>query len=164
MHRLLTQLRDLDDMREDLSPEEYTSSKADTLQQMEDFQKTLEKLVAGDVTLVSQFGAMQLAVREAILGGSDRGGIQRLFANKSTSGLRSKLASLEQDLKLNRIQADAFASLATDIIVSLERLGEALSQGEQELLEKGKRNMQGYEEAFDDAVGGHIVDAARKDL
>lgn len=163
LSRLLTQLSDLEGMRGDMDADEFEAARADTVQQMEEFQKTLDKLVAGDVSLVSALGSMRLAVRQAILGGSDRGAIQELFSSKSTSGLRGKLASLEEDLRLQRISAEAHASLSVDILRSLDKLGETLSARERELLARSK-GLEGYEVAGDEAsdVGSSVVEAARR--
>jgi len=160
MNRLIQQLSDLDEMRDDMDETEYTSSRADTLEQMREFEATLNKLVAGDVSLVSKLDAMRNAVHSYITGACRDPNITRLFASKSTSGLRSKLASLEQDLKLNRIPQDAFNSLAVEVVVALEKLGEALSPSEQNLLERARRNFDGFVSASDDAVGTHLLDSA----
>lgn len=45
---------------EELSDGEYDEMKEDTLDQMREFQETLQKMVGGDMTLVDEFGAMQL--------------------------------------------------------------------------------------------------------
>lgn len=159
MNRLIQQLSDLDEMRDDMDELEYNSSRADTLEQMKEFEATLNKLVAGDVSLVSKLDAMRNAVHSYISGACRDPSITRLFASKSTSGLRSKLASLEQDLKLNRIPQDAFNSLAVEVVVALEKLGEVLSPNEQNLIERARRNLDGFV-AHDDAVGTHILDSA----
>lgn len=163
LNRLLQQLQDLDLAKADgdIDEEEYASSRTDTLDQMKEFEATLNKLVSGDVSLISQFDSYRNAVHAYIVGSCRDPGITKMFANKSTSGLRNKLASLEQDLKLGRIQPDAFNSLAIDILLALEKLGEALTANEVDMLEKNKRNLDGFVVA-EDQVGSHIIDAAKR--
>ena len=60
LSRLLTQLQDCEDLKEDLDPEEYEETRQDTLQQLREFQNTLTRMTSGDNTLVSQFGSVQL--------------------------------------------------------------------------------------------------------
>ena len=60
LSRLLTQLQDCEDLKEDLDPEEYEETRADTLQQLKEFQETLTRMTSGDNTLVSQLGSVQL--------------------------------------------------------------------------------------------------------
>ena len=60
LSRLLTQLQDCEDLKEDLDPEEYEETRADTLQQLREFQNTLTRMTSGDNTLVSELGSVQL--------------------------------------------------------------------------------------------------------
>ena len=46
--------------RDDLEPEEYQETKIETLEQMREFQCSLTKLAAGDLSLVDYFAAIQL--------------------------------------------------------------------------------------------------------
>ena len=161
LNRLLQQLQDLEEMKDDMEESEYTSSKEDTLQQMKEFEQTLDRLISGDVTLVSQLDSMRNAVKAYVTGACRDPNITKMFANKSTAGLRSKLSSLEQDLKLGRITDDAFNSLAVEIVASLEKLGEGLSPQEVSILEKSRRNLEGFTLA-EGEIGMHVLEAAGK--
>ena len=66
LSRLLTQLQDCEDLKEDLDPDEYEETRADTLQQLREFQATLNKMTSGDNTLVSELGSVQL-VRKSFI-------------------------------------------------------------------------------------------------
>lgn len=46
--------------RDDLEPEEYNETKQETLEQMREFQSSLAKLAAGDLSLTDYFAAIQL--------------------------------------------------------------------------------------------------------
>lgn len=60
LSRLLTQLQDCEDLKEDLDPEEYEETRAETLEQLREFQTSLTRMTSGDNTLVSQLGSVQL--------------------------------------------------------------------------------------------------------
>ncbi len=47
-------------LREDFEPEEYQETKTETLEQMREFQSSLAKLAAGDLSLTDYFAAIQL--------------------------------------------------------------------------------------------------------
>ena len=66
--RLLTQLNDIEELKADLTPEEYQEQKDDTVAQLKEFEAMLVKQIAGDstLTLQSQLDATRMAVRAAI--------------------------------------------------------------------------------------------------
>jgi uncharacterized protein YdcH (DUF465 family) len=64
--RLMNQLTDLEENRESLDEEEYSSMKQDTLQQLKEFGELLERQKAGNVTLIDHLNQVQIAIREAV--------------------------------------------------------------------------------------------------
>ena len=66
LERLLDQLQDLENSKDELDEEEYADMKEDTLEQVEEFQASLTKLSSGDLGLVDSISAMQLAIQGAI--------------------------------------------------------------------------------------------------
>lgn len=46
-----------------MEPEEYEESKADTMDQLEELNKSLSKHLSGDMTLVDHLSSMQLVSR-----------------------------------------------------------------------------------------------------
>jgi hypothetical protein len=64
--RLLDQLKDLDELREELDDSEYEAMKADTVAQLKEFDASLAKMVEGNMTLQSELDATRMAVRAAI--------------------------------------------------------------------------------------------------
>lgn len=102
---------------------------------MKEFEGSLQRLVAGNVTLVDSIGTAQLAIQAAIRS-STSPEIINMFVKKETGGLRNRLASLDSDLKLGRIPRDSYESQAVEILVLLEKLKEPLSPVEQEMLRK----------------------------
>ena len=66
LERLLDQLQDLENSKDELEEEEYSDMREDTLEQVEEFQASLTKLSSGDLGLVDSLSAMQLAIQGAI--------------------------------------------------------------------------------------------------
>jgi regulator of replication initiation timing len=64
--RLTNQLKDLEELKDELEPEEYEEQKADTLKQIEEFKVNLEKLSKGNMSLVDELGHLRLALQAAI--------------------------------------------------------------------------------------------------
>jgi hypothetical protein len=50
----------------DLEPGEYESTRVETLKQLEEFNASLSRMMAGDVTLVDTLGGMKLAIQAAV--------------------------------------------------------------------------------------------------
>ena len=65
-------------------------------------------MMAGDVTLVSQYGAMQLAMQAAVAEAFQTPDVIRMFARKEPGALRHRMVELEESKKLGRISSDAF--------------------------------------------------------
>ena len=64
--RLVLQLAELEEAKDELDAEEYAECREDTIQQLEDFNKTLSGMKEGSVSLVNEINAAQLAIRAAI--------------------------------------------------------------------------------------------------
>ena len=66
LDRLLTQLQDCEDMKEELEEEEYQQTKRETLEQLQEFEASLQKLQGGGgLSLVSELDAVKLAIQAA---------------------------------------------------------------------------------------------------
>jgi len=163
LNRLLTQLDDLEVMRDELDAEEYESTRKETLDQMREFENYLGKLLSGDMSLVDQFGSVQLAIQAAIRDAFKSPDVVRMFAKKENKGLRSKLGSLEEDLKLGRIKQKDFDDLSGEIVIALEILGEELTSREKDLLQKRTKNMSSYVNASEE-VDGKITSTAATEI
>ena len=75
---------------------------------MQEIETQLNKLLAGDVSLVTEFGAMRLALQAAIADAFQTPEVIRLFAKKEPDALRTRLAAIQQDHKLTRLSFEAF--------------------------------------------------------
>jgi len=59
--------KNFDVCREDLDEDEYEETKKDTLEQLKEFKVSLDKILAGNMTLVDDFNSMQLVRMKLIL-------------------------------------------------------------------------------------------------
>ena len=134
MLRLLTQLSDLDELREELGDEEYESEKKDTMKQLTEFQGTLEKMTAGNLSLATQYDAAKLAVRAAISDAFKTPEVIRLFARKEPAALRLKLSNIDRDVKLGKLEMADVTPQVCEILTALKTLGEKLDAKEEAFL------------------------------
>jgi hypothetical protein len=124
---LLTQLQDLEDLRSEIDDDEYAEVRGDTLDQLREFDAQLNKMAQGDITLVSELGAVKLALESAVREAFKTPEVIRMFAKKEPTALRGRLARLGQEHKLGHLAEAVFRQHAVEVIVALKRLGEEVS-------------------------------------
>ena len=134
LQRVLTQLQDVETMKDDLDEDEYNELKQETIQQLREFQQTLKKMMEGDVTLVDKLGSMQLAIQAAVSSAVKTPEVIKLFAQKQPGQLRERLAELQRNVKLGKLTREAVTPQAVEILMALDRLGEELSPSERNFL------------------------------
>ncbi|ERE81937.1 protein LZIC-like protein [Cricetulus griseus] len=92
LDRLMQQLQDLEECREELDTDEYEETKKETLEQLSEFHDSLKKIMSGNMTLVDELSGMQLAIQAAISQAFKTPEVIRLFAKKQPGQLRTRLA------------------------------------------------------------------------
>ncbi|VDH93720.1 Hypothetical predicted protein, partial [Mytilus galloprovincialis] len=92
LDRLVQQLADLEECREDLEDEEYEETKNETIDQLKEFKDSLDKMTKGNVSLVDELNGMQLAIQAAISQAFKTPEVIRLFAKKQPGQLRQRLS------------------------------------------------------------------------
>ncbi|KAJ6221284.1 hypothetical protein RDWZM_007096 [Blomia tropicalis] len=135
LDRLVAQLADLEECKNDLDKDEYEDTKKETIEQMEDFNKYLVKLTSGNMTLVDQIGSMQLAIQAAISNAFQTPEIIRLFARKQPTQLRVKLSQIERDFKIGTLNREVYIQQKIEILSALQKLGDALMDDEKIFLQ-----------------------------
>jgi len=136
LDRLVEQLADLENCKDEIDNEDYNETKEDTLNQLNELNNSLQKLTNGDISLVNSLGAVQLATQAAISQAFKTPEVIRLFGRKEPKLLREKLQQLDNDVKLNKLNADAAERQKAEILTALRQLGEQLSSVELQLLQK----------------------------
>ncbi|XP_025260281.1 protein LZIC isoform X4 [Theropithecus gelada] len=120
LDRLMQQLQDLEECREELDTDEYEETKKETLEQLSEFNDSLKKIMSGNMTLVDELSGMQLAIQAAISQAFKTPEVIRLFAKKQPGQLRTRLAEaletkslLWQVLRLKKQKNDMVQKLIT---------------------------------------------------
>ncbi|XP_027699775.1 protein LZIC isoform X2 [Vombatus ursinus] len=72
LDRLMQQLQDLEECREELEADEYEETKKETLEQLGEFNDSLKKIMSGNMTLVDELSGMQLMDRDLMVGKLER--------------------------------------------------------------------------------------------
>eukprot|EP00667_Euglena_gracilis_P022691 EG_transcript_25344 len=136
LDRLFTQLEDCEEMKEDLRPEEYEQLKRETLAQLQEFQLSLQRMEAGSgPSLVSELGAVKLALQAACTDAFQTPEVLRLFASQQPHLLRSKLEEVKIQYTLKKLPANVYEQRSLEILSALESMGEPLSADEQHFVE-----------------------------
>jgi len=155
LDRLVAQLADLEECREDLDDDEYEETKSETLEQLKEFEQTLKKMVAGDMTLVDQLSGMQLAIQAAISEAFKTPEVIKLFAKKQPGQLRQRLSELQRDQSLGKISQDLYSQQAVEILTALKKLGETLTPNELDFLQRNASTaVQSFEKVSEGSGSG----------
>ncbi|XP_015592316.1 protein LZIC [Cephus cinctus] len=136
LDRLVQQLEDLEECRDELDTSEYDETKAETMEQLREFSDSLQRMISGDMTLIDQLGAMQLATQAAISAAFKTPAVIRMFGKREPGQLRERLTHIERDFKLGKISKEASDRQRGEILSALRQLGEKLEQSELQLLER----------------------------
>lgn len=144
LNRLVTQLEDVENIKDELDEDEYNETKEDTIEQLKEFHERLDKLVKGDISLVNAIGAFQLATRAAISQAFKTPEVIRLFGRREPKLLREKLNNVELEFKLGKIGAAAADQQKMEILIALRQLGEQLSPSELQFIEKNRANNEAF--------------------
>ncbi|KAL3283565.1 hypothetical protein HHI36_006704 [Cryptolaemus montrouzieri] len=136
LDRLVEQLEDLESYKDDMEEEEYNETKKETKEQLQEFNESLEKLMKGNISLVSKLAAVRLTTQLAISNAFKTPEIIRMFAKQEPKLLREKLKQLEDDVQLNKILKENSERQKAEILTALRHLGEQLSREDLQFLEK----------------------------
>ena len=154
LSRLLQTLQDLEDMKDDLEPEEIVEMRAETLTELEAFQRSLEDMTSGNQTLQTELGAMKLAVQEAVRQSFQTPEAIKLFASGEVPAIRRRIGQLAAGK-----QTETTRRQAGELALALKKLGEKLSAEEQALLEPLRHGAQ-YHEVSSELSGAAALGAA----
>lgn len=133
-------MEDIEQLKCELEEGEYIQMREETIEQLKEFEHHLQKSNDGSLSLVDSVNGVQLAIQAAIRSNASPESA-KLFIRKENTALRSRLAWLESDRRLNKIAEEAFISQTLEILLMLEKLKEPLSLGEQEMLRRYTKNI-----------------------
>ncbi|XP_058991315.1 protein LZIC isoform X1 [Mustela lutreola] len=134
LDRLMQQLQDLEECREELDTDEYEETKKETLEQLSEFNDSLKKIMSGNMTLVDELSGMQLAIQAAISQAFKTPEVIRLFAKKQPGQLRTRLAEMDRDLMVGKLDRGLYTQQKVEILTALRKLGEKLTADDEAFL------------------------------
>jgi len=152
LNRLLSQLKDLEDNKEELA-DEYDDAKADTIAQLKEFQASLKKMMQGNMTLVDEFGGMQLAIQAAVSEAFKTPEVIKMFAKKDHNSLRQHLINLQTAVKLGKVTKEAYTTQAVEILTALKKLNEKLTDDEEAFLTENRSKAMAEFESVENDMG-----------
>ncbi|KAG8185588.1 hypothetical protein JTE90_023288 [Oedothorax gibbosus] len=166
LDRLVAQLADLEECKNELDDDEYEETKSETVEQLREFNSTLSKLMSGNMTLVDELGSMQLAIQAAISNAFQTPEVIRMFAKKQPGQLRQKLAELERDTKIGKIPQDVLNQQKIEILFALKKLGDELTPLETHFLQShSTASMREFEQiSGDSGTSEKVLEAAASQL
>lgn len=162
LDRLVQQLADLEECREDLEEEEYEETKNETIDQLKEFKDSLDKMTKGNVSLVDELNGMQLAIQAAISQAFKTPEVIRLFAKKQPGQLRQRLSEVKRDEKIGTLQSAMATAQCVEILTALKKLGETLSPEEEMYLQNNSSaSLKQFEQVSSElAAGDKVLDVA----
>ncbi|RWS05735.1 protein LZIC-like protein [Dinothrombium tinctorium] len=107
---------------------------------MEEFSKSLSKLISGDMTLVDEFGEMQLAIQAAISQAFKTPEVIKMFAKKQPTQLKMRLAEVERDFKFGKLAREEYVQQKIEILIALQKLKETLDVNDENFLKTHGKN------------------------
>uniref|UniRef100_H9GJP6 Leucine zipper and CTNNBIP1 domain containing n=1 Tax=Anolis carolinensis TaxID=28377 RepID=H9GJP6_ANOCA len=134
LDRLMQQLQDLEECREELDTDEYEETKKETLEQLSEFNDSLKKIMSGNMTLVDELSGMQLAIQAAISQAFKTPEVIRMFAKKQPGQLRTRLGEMDRDLIVGKLGRDLYTLQKVEILTALRKLGEKLTPDDETFL------------------------------
>ncbi|PIO65059.1 Beta-catenin-interacting protein ICAT [Teladorsagia circumcincta] len=139
LDRLMNQLSDLEEERSNMDAKEYEELKSETMEQLQDLSRTLEKMTGGAITVIDNLTATRMAVRAAISQAFRTPEIVALFARKQPAALRQKLIVMDNDLRMQKITEKEHHARKLEILTALVNLKEGLSDDEKAFLKQQKQ-------------------------
>lgn len=101
--RLLEQLNELDQLRAELSEEEYGQMKKDTLEELQTFQKSLEEMESGELSLDSEIEKSKAEVMNAIRKNLNTEEARRTFLLCEVDNIRKRIARTENSFQMKKL-------------------------------------------------------------
>jgi len=100
LDRLLEQLADLDQIKGEMDEAEYNEARQDTVDQLEEFSKSLDKMKSGEggLSLVDDLQRIQNAIKCAISQAFQTPEVIKFFAKKQPVQLRNRLAEVRDNV------------------------------------------------------------------
>ncbi|CAG2162735.1 unnamed protein product [Oppiella nova] len=158
LDRLVAQLADLEECKADLDSDEYEETKRETLEQLEEFSQSLSAMKSGNMTLIDELNAMQLAIQAAISQAFHTPEVIRLFAKRQPGQLRIRLAQIERDSKIGKLSFEVYVQQKVEILIALRKLGDDLQPDELNFLQNNASDaLKEFERVTDEQIKNEVI-------
>lgn len=117
------------------------------MDQIKEFQETLDRLQKGDTTLESKVSQMRNEIKNAIRTAFKTTEMIKMFVEQDSHELLIQLAGIEEEFKLKRIKVDEMEEKKIGILNRLQKQGYPLSEPDTKFL---KEKSQSYLQSIDD--------------
>ena len=106
------------------------------------------------MTLIDEFGSMQLAIQAAVSQAFKTPEVIRMFAQRQPKLLRDRLSAIQREFKLKNITEPDYKGAAVEILAALRKLGEQLTPEEAQFMADNMSAAMADFEKADDSLGG----------
>lgn len=119
LFRLVDQVKDLKDCREELSPDEFSLIKDEIVDQSQQFSEQINHLHMRDIVLNSNFFELKLSLRKAIGDLFNSYEMQKIFGAHDEK-LLSQVMKLEEEFKMKLINQSSFTNKKSMLLVKMQ--------------------------------------------
>ncbi|KAG4066334.1 hypothetical protein HA402_000558 [Bradysia odoriphaga] len=139
--RLCSQLSDLEECRNDLTDDEYSSMKEETVDQIKEFTETLDRMSKSSDILTSSFSQMRKTIRQAIANSFNTIEMIKMFGEQNATEMEAVLLGLDQEYRLKKIPVEEYETKKSEILMKLKNQGHPLSKEDNNFLEKRNNSL-----------------------
>ncbi|VDK79597.1 unnamed protein product [Litomosoides sigmodontis] len=139
LDRLVLQLAEIEQEKDSLDNDEYMEMKNDTVEQLKELGRTLDRIKCGDVSLTDELTATKMAIQNAISEAFKTPEIVAIFARKEPTLLRQKLIQVESEYRLRKISDETFKARKLEILYALHKLNDYLSDEERNFIDDASK-------------------------
>ena len=141
INRLNSQLEDLETYKDDFTPEEIEEQKKETLKQLIETNKILEKMKSGNATTVTAEEEARMKLQEILRENYNVKELVNFYLVNEVGFLREKLKSLTRQLSLKKISIEEYNSSVIQILEIINKNFKLNEEEEKIYNELKKKNM-----------------------
>ena len=141
INRLNSQLEDLETYKDDFTPEEIEEQKKETLKQLIETSKILEKMKSGNSTTVTAEEEARMKLQEILRENYNVKELVNFYLVNEVGFLREKLKSLTRQLSLKKISIEEYNSSVIQILEIINKNFKLNEEEEKIYNELKKKNM-----------------------
>ena len=138
--RLNNQLNDLETFKDELSEEEISSIKKETLEQLINNTKILEKMKAGDITTKTKLEDARLRINAILCENYNVKELLNSYLITESNFLRDKLNRILREYNLNKINNEEYTTNVSQVLEALAKVT-TLNENEESLYNSIKNNV-----------------------